>query len=245
MTDNGAAMIAAETTEGLARLGIVHQTTLPYTPEQNGKQEVFWGQVEGRLMAMLEGEQELTLELLNRATQAWVEQEYHRTRPQRDQGDAARALPRRARASAVRARRAMRCAAPSAWRSRARSAAATAPSPSRASASRSRPRIARSCGRRCASRAGTSSSVDLVDPRAARTSRRSSRSTRQQNAERRRRALADASADARSRPRRAGIAPLLRQLMAEYAATGLPPAYRPAPAPHRPTSTDDDRGAES
>ena len=30
-------------------------------------------------MAMLEGEQALTLELLNEATQAWVEQEYHRT----------------------------------------------------------------------------------------------------------------------------------------------------------------------
>jgi hypothetical protein len=29
-------------------------------------------------MAMLEGEPELTLELLNRATQAWIEQEYHR-----------------------------------------------------------------------------------------------------------------------------------------------------------------------
>jgi putative transposase len=31
-------------------------------------------------MAMLEGEASLTLDLLNQATQAWVEQEYHRTR---------------------------------------------------------------------------------------------------------------------------------------------------------------------
>ena len=30
-------------------------------------------------MAMLEGEDALTLEVLNQATQAWVEQEYHRT----------------------------------------------------------------------------------------------------------------------------------------------------------------------
>jgi putative transposase len=30
-------------------------------------------------MAMLEGEDTLTLDLLNQATQAWVEQEYHRT----------------------------------------------------------------------------------------------------------------------------------------------------------------------
>jgi hypothetical protein len=33
--------------------------------------------VEGRLMAMLEGASELTLERLNAITQAWVEQEYH------------------------------------------------------------------------------------------------------------------------------------------------------------------------
>ena len=34
----------------LARLGIVHHTTLPYSPEQNAKQEVFWAQIEGRLV---------------------------------------------------------------------------------------------------------------------------------------------------------------------------------------------------
>ena len=39
---------------GLTRLGILHQTTLPYSPYQNAKQEAFWGPVEGRLMAMLE-----------------------------------------------------------------------------------------------------------------------------------------------------------------------------------------------
>lgn len=76
MTDNGAAMLADETVTGLARLGIVHQTTLPYSPYQNAKQESFWGRVEGRLMAMLEGEQALTLDLLNQATHAWVEGEY-------------------------------------------------------------------------------------------------------------------------------------------------------------------------
>ena len=80
MTDNGAAMLAEETTNGLAALGIVHQTTLPYSPYQNAKQESFWGRVEGRLMAMLEGEHSLTLDALNLATQAWTEQEYHRTR---------------------------------------------------------------------------------------------------------------------------------------------------------------------
>ena len=79
MTDNGAAMMAEETTTGLAALGILHQPTLPYSPYQNAKQESFWGRVEGRLMALLEGQDSLSLDELNLATQAWVEQEYHRT----------------------------------------------------------------------------------------------------------------------------------------------------------------------
>ena len=78
LTDNGSAMVAEEVTEGLLRLGIVHERTLPYSPYQNGKQEAFWGTLEGRLLNMLDGVAELTLELLNRATQAWVEIEYHR-----------------------------------------------------------------------------------------------------------------------------------------------------------------------
>jgi transposase InsO family protein len=80
MTDNGAAMLAEEVTTGLGRLGVLHQTTLPYSPYQNAKQEAFWARIESRLMAMLEGETELTLEVLNRATQAWVEMDYHRAR---------------------------------------------------------------------------------------------------------------------------------------------------------------------
>lgn len=78
LSDNGAAMTAAEITEGLERLGIVHQTTLPYSAYQNAKSETFWGQVEGRLIAMLEGVTDLTLALLNEATQAWAEYEYNR-----------------------------------------------------------------------------------------------------------------------------------------------------------------------
>lgn len=78
MTDNGGAMLAAEFTEGLERLGILHQPTLPYSPYQNAKQEVFWAQVEGRLMAMLDNEPNLTLSLLNTSTLAWIEEEYHR-----------------------------------------------------------------------------------------------------------------------------------------------------------------------
>ena len=67
LTDNGAAMVAEEVTEGLLRLGIVHERTLPYSPYQNGKQEAFWGTLEGRLMTMLEGVTELTLDVSQRS----------------------------------------------------------------------------------------------------------------------------------------------------------------------------------
>ena len=80
MTDNGAAMSAEETSQGLLRLGVVHETTLPYSPYQNGKQEVFWAQLEGRLVAMLRGIENLKLAFINQAAQAWVEQDYHRNR---------------------------------------------------------------------------------------------------------------------------------------------------------------------
>jgi transposase InsO family protein len=78
LSDNGAAMTAAEVAQGLARLGVLHHTTLPYSPYQNAKQEAFWGPVEGRLIAMLEHVPDLTLTFLNEATQAWVEYEYNR-----------------------------------------------------------------------------------------------------------------------------------------------------------------------
>ena len=77
MTDNGAAMKAEEFKSGLHELGILHETTLPYSPYQNAKQETFWATVEGRLMAMLDRVSELSLERLNAITQAWVEQDYH------------------------------------------------------------------------------------------------------------------------------------------------------------------------
>jgi len=78
LSDNGSPMLAGETREGLARLGILHDTTLRACPEQNGKQEAWWNSVEGRLLAMLENVPNLTLDALNHATQAWVEMEYNR-----------------------------------------------------------------------------------------------------------------------------------------------------------------------
>jgi putative transposase len=228
LSDNGAPMIAAETVEGLRRLSIEAHTTLAQTPEQNGKQEVFWTQIEGRLMAMLEGEPVLTLELLNRATQAWVEQEYQRHvlsetkqtpldrflagpsvgRPCPSSDELRRAFRMEVRRQQRRSDGTITVAGvryeiPSAYRTLLRSTV----------------RVAR----------WDLSSVDLVDPRRGTHLATLFPVDRERNAERRRRAIADPSpgATATAAPAAVGVAPLLRQLMAEYAATGLPPAYVP------------------
>lgn len=83
MSDNGSAMIATETRQGLERLGVLQELTLPRSPYQNGKQESWWNQIEGRLLPMLETVPDLSLAQLNEATQAWLEVEYHR-RPHRE-----------------------------------------------------------------------------------------------------------------------------------------------------------------
>lgn len=228
LSDNGSPMIAAETREGLERLSIVQHTTLPASPEQNGKQEVFWAQVEGRLMAMLEGEPELTLELLNRATQAWVEEEYQR-RVHSETKEAplmrsltgpsvgrpcpsSDALRRAFRMETTRMQRksdgtitveGVRYELPSAYRTLLRPTV----------------RVAR----------WDLSSIDLVDPRNGTHLATLLPVDKQKNAERKRRALTNdaASAVAHEAPAPVGIAPLLRKQMADYAATGLPPAYIP------------------
>ena len=42
MTDNGAAMLAEETVNGLATLGVLYQTTLPYSPYQYVALKIMW-----------------------------------------------------------------------------------------------------------------------------------------------------------------------------------------------------------
>jgi putative transposase len=227
LTDNGSAMTAAETTEGLERLGILPHTTLPESPEQNGKQECFWGQIEGRLLPMLEGEPELTLDLLNTATQAWVEEEYHRKEHSEiDETPLARylrgpsvgrdspssdALRRAFRMEVTRRQRrsdgtitveGVRFEVPSAYRTLVEL----------------RLRVAR----------WDLSSVDLVDPRSGGHLATLLPLDRARRADGVRRALpAPGTAPEPRKP--SGIAPLLRALMADYAATGLPPAYLPTP----------------
>ena len=143
LTDNGSAMVAEEVTEGLLRLGIVHERTLPYSPYQNGKQEAFWGTLEGRLMKMLDGVAELTLELLNEVTQAWVEIEYNRAVHRETASSPVERFAQRPTCCA-RALRASRCATRFAWKPRGVSVRATARSRSRGCGSRFRHGIATS-----------------------------------------------------------------------------------------------------
>lgn len=241
LTDNGAAMIAAETVEGLERLGIVHHTTLPYSPEQNGKQESFWGQIEGRLLPMLEGEKVLTLELLNTATQAWVEGEYQRKEHSeikeaplerylrgpsvRRECPSSDDLRRRFRTEITRTQRrsdgtatveGVRFEVPAAYRTLVLL----------------RLRVAR----------WDLSSVDLVDPRSGKHLATLLPIDKARNAERVRRVVPpvgrglegiDGGDDTDELdPSPSAIAPHLRALMAEYAATGLPPAYVPKDDSH-------------
>ena len=242
LTDNGSAMLAGETQEGLLRLGIVHHTTLPYSPEQNAKQEVFWAQVEGRLIAMLEGEAELTLSLLNGATQAWVEHEYQ-VRPHDSLGCSPReraltdASVVRPSPSSTELRRAFRIQTTRKvrrsdctftvggvrfelpWRYRV--------------LARVTVRVAR----------WDLSTVDLVDPRSGSHLAVILPLDKAENADGRRRVVATVSPST-AMPAPVGIAPHLRQLMADYAATGLPPAYVPKDGPAAPLAQlDEDESA--
>ena len=227
MTDNGAAMLAAETIEGLARLGIVHETTLAYTPEQNAKQECFWGQVEGRLIAMLEGEPELSLALLNEATQAWVEQEYQRSRHSEiGEPPIERALrgPTLVRPSLTseELRRAFRMQTTRAQRHSDGTFTVGGIRSEVHSRYRSLVRLTVRVAR------WDLSAVDLVDPRTGVHLCAVLPLDKAKNADGRRRALPPAEPpDLGPAPPPSGIAPRLRALMADYAATGLPPAYLP------------------
>ena len=225
MTDNGAAMLAEETVNGLADLGVVHQTTLPYSPYQNAKQESFWGRVEGRLMAMLEGEASLTLDLLNQATQAWVEQEYHRTlHSELGATPLARYLagpnvrrecPETAKLTAAFRIEVIRRQRRSDGTVSLGGARFEIPSTYR-QLSKVHLRYAR----------WDLTRVDLVDDRSGVILCPVRPLDKSANADGQRKRLSPAATDRSPLPP-SGIAPLLKQLLADYAATGLPPAYLP------------------
>jgi transposase InsO family protein len=226
MSDRGSAMISGEFTAGLHCLGILHVPTLPRSPHVNGKQENLWSRVESRLLAMLEGEPHLTLEQLNLATQAWVTQEYQRT-VHREIGctplerylagpNVGRECPgsealrdafrievkrRQRRSDGTASLHGQRLEIPSRYRH----------------LSDVHLRYARWDLRR----------VDLIDPRSGQILCPVRPIDKAANAEGLRRPLQPMT-NAASVPA-AGIAPLLKQMIADYAATGLPPAYLPIP----------------
>ena len=227
MTDNGAAMLADETVTGLATLGIVHQTTLPYSPYQNAKQESFWGRVEGRLMAMLEGEESLTLDLLNQASQAWVEQEYHRSvHTEIDTTPLDRYL------AGPNVRRDCPSTATLCAAFRVEVARRQRRSDGTVSLAGERFEIPARYRHLAVVHLRYArwdlTQVDLVDPRTGAILCPVKPLDKSANANGQRRRLVAVSADSSPLPP-SGIAPLLRQLLADYAATGLPPAYLPPP----------------
>jgi hypothetical protein len=173
---------------------------------------------------MLEGEPDCSLALLNTATQAWAEEEYQRKEHSEireapldrylrgpsvaRESPGSDALRRAFRTEVSRKQRrsdgtvtveGVRYEVPSAYRTLLQL----------------RLRIAR----------WDLSSVDLVDPRSGNHLASLLPLDKARNAERVRRVVAPAAAEEPERT--VGIAPHLRALMADYAATGLPPAYLP------------------
>lgn len=234
LSDNGAPMVAAETKEGLERLSITHFTTLPQTPEQNGKQERFWGQVEGRLMAMLEGEQNLTLELLNRATLAYAEEEYHRkVHDETGMPPLDRALKEPSRARACPPSEMLRRSFRTEVTRRQRISDGTITVEGIRYEVPSAYRTLRLLSVRVAR--FDLSNIDLVDARSGIHLATLFPVDKHGNANRRRREIPKDEQQNPGESPTTGIAPLLQKLMRDYAATGLPPAYIPLD-----TSTRDD-----
>lgn len=189
---------------------------------------------------MLESCTELTLALLNEATQAWVELEYNRSRHSelgcaplarycdgsdvgRESPDSA-ALRRAFRTEVVRTQRrsdgtftldGKRFEVPSRFRHIERLTL----------------RYAR----------WDLSSVDLIDPRSGTHLSALYPLDKTANASGQRRTVlhANTTSLAIDTPASSTIAPLLSKLMADYAATGLPPAY----LPHTPINDKDDKGS--
>ncbi len=223
MTDNGAAMLADETVSGLATLGIVHQTTLPYSPYQNAKQESFWGRVEGRLMAMLEGEESLTLDLLNQTPQAWVEQAYHRTLHSE-----IGATPLAHYLAGPHVRRDCPSSADLAAAFRVEVARRQRRSDGTVSLGGARFEVPARYRHLTVVHLRYArwdlTQVDWVDARSGTVLCPIKPIDKSANADGQRRRLTPVTVDLSPLPP-SGIAPLLRQLLADYAATGLPPAY--------------------
>ncbi len=226
MMDNGSAMLARETENGLTRLGVKQDRTLPYSPYVNGKQEVFWGQLEGRLLAMLTRVKPLTLEYLNHATQAWVEMEYNKgnhaeigTSPIKrllKEADYARPAPNGDALQIAFTRRESRTQRQSDGTVQISGVRFEIPS---------RFRHMKKLHVRYAS--WDLSTAWLADERSGDPLARIFPQDKTKNASGQRRGLAPDDSAIPKDTETESVPPLLSELMAEYAATGMPPAYLP------------------
>jgi putative transposase len=181
-------------------------------------------------MAMLEGVQPLTLAQLNEATCAWVEQEYHRAEHRELKATPlARFLHgpdvSRPAAELQALQRAFRMEIA---RTQRRSDGTVSIDGVRFEVPASFRHIRRLTLRYAR---WDLSTADLVDERTGAPLAALYPLDRVRNAEGLRRTLEPVAADPVSLPADVGIAPLLKRLLAEYAATGLPPAYLPLDEP--------------
>jgi len=229
MSDNGSAMVAAETVQGLERLSVLHERTLPYSAYQNGKQEVFWSQVEGRLLAMLENCKDLTLAQLNEATLAWIELEYNReVHSEIGESPLARFVAAKEVGRPCPDSEKLRQAFSAQLSRTQRQSDGTISVESVRFELPSRYRHLKQVTVRFAS--WDLSHVYLADPRSGRLLCRLYPQDKHKNADGHRRSkqpLIGAVPLSAPELDGSGMAPLLRKLIAQYAATGLPPAYLP------------------
>jgi transposase InsO family protein len=225
--DNGGAMVAAETEQGLTRLGVLFENTLPYSPYQNGKQESFWGQIEGRLLPMLEGVADLTLDQLNDVSQPWVEMEYNRkVHSEIGQTPLQRFLNHKNVAQPCPATEKLQLAFTTEARRLQRRSDGTLTLEGIRFEVPSRFGHLSELWLRYAS--WDLSTVHLADPKTGAILCRIYPVDKRKNAEGRRAPRNGPTASAPPPPP-AGMAPLLQKILHQYALTGLPPAYLPQP----------------
>jgi len=229
--DNGSAMIAQETEQGLARLGICCENTLPFSPYQNGKQESFWGQVEGRLLPMLEGVADLTLDQLNEVSQPWIELEYNRkVHSETEQTPLQRFLGSKTVGQTCPSTETLQLAFTKEVKRTQRRSDGTFTLEGIRFEVPSRFGHLPELWLRYAS--WDLSTVHLADPKTGAVLGRIYPVDKKKNADGRRAPRAGAPT-APPPPPASGVAPLLQKIIQQYAATGLPPAYlpdRPNPA---------------
>ena len=195
----------------------------------NGKQENIWGRVEGRLLAMLEGEPNLTLEQLNLATQAWITQEYHRTvHSELGETPLQRFLAGPSVARECPGSDALRDAFRIEVKRKQRRSDGTVSLHGQRFEIPSRYRRLGEVHLRYAR--WDFSRVDMVDARTGAILCPVRPLDKAANADALRRRLDDSVVSEQTpAPASAGIAPLLKKMIADYAATGLPPAFLPTP----------------